>query len=103
SREVPAPGLDDGGILWFVDLTAPDPTLLLPVAIGIANWANIEMNMAAVKNPTLRQRALKHVFQLLALVAVPIATQVPSIISVYWLTSAGYSLVQNALIRKYIK
>ncbi|KAJ1555611.1 Cytochrome c oxidase assembly protein cox18, mitochondrial [Cladochytrium tenue] len=47
SREVPASGLDEGGILWFVDLTAPDPTLLLPVAIGIANWANIEVNSNA--------------------------------------------------------
>ena len=29
---LPVPGLEDGGILWFQDLTMPDPFYILPVA-----------------------------------------------------------------------
>ncbi|KAL8997748.1 MAG: hypothetical protein Q9169_003077 [Polycauliona sp. 2 TL-2023] len=35
---VQPPGLDEGGILWFTDLTVSDPTFLLPMATGVATF-----------------------------------------------------------------
>ncbi|KAI9676374.1 MAG: Mitochondrial inner membrane protein oxa1 [Caeruleum heppii] len=32
--DLPVPGLEHGGVLWFPDLTVPDPLLLLPIITG---------------------------------------------------------------------
>jgi membrane protein insertase Oxa1/YidC/SpoIIIJ len=32
------------GGLWWTDLTATDPTLVLPVIIGLVHLANVELN-----------------------------------------------------------
>ena len=39
------PGLSTEGVLWFADLTAPDPLLILPVLISASNLLNIEVNL----------------------------------------------------------
>ncbi|KAI4171674.1 MAG: hypothetical protein LQ343_004067 [Gyalolechia ehrenbergii] len=35
---LPVPGLEDGGFLWFRDLTVSDPTFLLPITTGVASF-----------------------------------------------------------------
>jgi YidC/Oxa1 family membrane protein insertase len=36
---LPVPGLESGGILWFHNLTVPDPFFLLPLATaGVLHW-----------------------------------------------------------------
>lgn len=36
---LPVPGLETGGILWFQNLTIPDPTLAIPIATaGVLHW-----------------------------------------------------------------
>ncbi|KAI9005440.1 60Kd inner membrane protein-domain-containing protein [Phycomyces nitens] len=42
--EGPVDGLSDGGLSWFVDLTVPDPTWVLPVLIGAGNLLNVEVS-----------------------------------------------------------
>ncbi|KAI8360405.1 60Kd inner membrane protein-domain-containing protein [Mortierella sp. GBAus27b] len=37
------PGFTDGGILWFTDLTASDPTWIMPIAVGATNLLNVEV------------------------------------------------------------
>ena len=32
---LPVPGFDEGGMLWFTDLSMPDPLCILPVASGL--------------------------------------------------------------------
>ncbi|RKP26920.1 membrane insertase OXA1/ALB3/YidC, partial [Syncephalis pseudoplumigaleata] len=34
---------DEAGLLWWADLTAADPTLVLPVVIGLTHLANVEL------------------------------------------------------------
>jgi membrane protein insertase Oxa1/YidC/SpoIIIJ len=54
-------GLSSGGALWFVDLTAPDPYLRLPIAAALLMLANVEaaqecifdVNVLAYSIPTL--------------------------------------------------
>lgn len=41
---LPCPDIAHEGALWFPDLTAADPTLIIPCAVGIFNLANIEVS-----------------------------------------------------------
>ena len=43
SLPAPLPGLKDGGILWFHDLTLPDPTWTFPLIIGNSYLLNVEV------------------------------------------------------------
>ncbi|KAL8868370.1 MAG: hypothetical protein Q9174_005036 [Haloplaca sp. 1 TL-2023] len=36
--QLPVPGLEVGGLLWFYDLTVVDPTYLLPLGTGVATF-----------------------------------------------------------------
>ena len=35
---LPVPGFEDGGVLWFRDLTVSDPFFLLPMITGISTF-----------------------------------------------------------------
>ncbi|ORY50036.1 hypothetical protein BCR33DRAFT_847265 [Rhizoclosmatium globosum] len=78
----------------------PDPTVLLPLIVGGLHLANIESHTSSVTSPTPRQRAFKLLFQSIAVLMVPVATQVPAGVALYWASSAGYSLVQNYVLQK---
>ncbi|KAJ3201973.1 Cytochrome c oxidase assembly protein cox18, mitochondrial [Entophlyctis luteolus] len=93
-------GFDCGGVMWFVNLAAPDPTLLLPLAIAALHLANIEAHAATIPSPTIRQRALKFMLQSVSVLMVPVATQVPSGVALYWATSAAFGFVQNIALRR---
>ncbi|KAJ3103312.1 Cytochrome c oxidase assembly protein cox18, mitochondrial [Physocladia obscura] len=76
---VPIDGFDSGGIMWFIDLSVPDPTILLPIIIGALHLTNIELHTSTILNPTPRQRAVKLLFQSVSILVVPIATQVSAV------------------------
>lgn len=40
---LPCPEIANEGALWFADLTVPDPTLIIPFAVGVFNLTNIEV------------------------------------------------------------
>jgi len=50
------PGLTSEGLLWFTDLTTPDPLLLLPVAITACSIANSWMTVLATRRYGLEPR-----------------------------------------------
>jgi membrane protein insertase Oxa1/YidC/SpoIIIJ len=43
TAELPVAGLSEGGLAWFMDLTAVDPTMIVPVMIGAGNLINVEV------------------------------------------------------------
>ncbi|KAF1346301.1 60Kd inner membrane protein-domain-containing protein [Delphinella strobiligena] len=54
---LPVPGLENGGILWFVDLTQRDPYLALPAIMAISMHAIFRMggeSGAPMQNPAMR-------------------------------------------------
>ncbi|KAL1923023.1 uncharacterized protein VTP21DRAFT_9399 [Calcarisporiella thermophila] len=97
----PVDGLQTGGIAWFTDLTQPDHTWLLPMAIGITNVINVEWNAWLKREVDLtnRQRILRGLARGLAIVSAPIATQLPTALCLYWLTSSTFSVGQNIAFR----
>ncbi|KAL2916162.1 hypothetical protein HK105_204253 [Polyrhizophydium stewartii] len=94
-----APGMNVEGALWFDDLTVADPTLITPILVGCLHLVNIEINAAlrprVDKRPTKGQLAFRFFMRSVAVFMIPVAAHVPMAITLYWLTSAGYSLVQN--------
>ncbi|KAJ3230895.1 Cytochrome c oxidase assembly protein cox18, mitochondrial [Chytriomyces hyalinus] len=100
---MPVDGFNEGGILWFLDLSVADPTILLPLIVGGLHLANIEMHSSTVANPTVRQRAFKLLFQSIAIFMIPLATQVPAGVALYWASSAGFSFMQNFALQSLLK
>lgn len=45
TAELAVPGLSEGGLAWFMDLTAVDPTMVIPVLIGAGNLLNVEVSI----------------------------------------------------------
>lgn len=87
------------GLLWFSDLTVPDPTFTLPLVFGLTNLAIIEiMSLSRVKAPGKLQKFLTNFFRVFTILMTAIATQVPSCLTVYWMTSSVYGLVQNLIL-----
>ncbi|CAG8452543.1 12544_t:CDS:2 [Ambispora gerdemannii] len=73
-------GLRDGGALWFSDLSKTDTTWVFPIAIGLANLFNIEMNARSItKKPTTRQKVMKNIMRGLSLIMIPVASQAPMV------------------------
>lgn len=45
---LPIPGLDEGGALWFTDLTLSDPFFLLPMATGVATFYMFKVGCSSI-------------------------------------------------------
>ncbi|CAJ0824161.1 564_t:CDS:2, partial [Entrophospora sp. SA101] len=77
-----------------------DPTLIFPFAIGFVNLLNIEINSwftnKKISNP---QKLLKYISRGISIIMIPIASQVPMAVCIYWLTSSTFGLFQNLLFR----
>ena len=97
-------GFQDGGALWFSNLLAPDPLLILPFMLSATIFANIALSQrqAAMQGlePSKFGTRVTRVFQLVALAAGPATLQVPSAILVYWISSTTLAIAQNAIIDK---
>ncbi|KAF9363186.1 Cytochrome c oxidase assembly protein cox18, mitochondrial [Mortierella sp. NVP85] len=94
------PGFTEGGVLWFPDLAASDPTWIMPIAVGAVNLLNIELNGRMMsKTPTRNQVIFRNFFRVLAVSMIPIAHEAPMAICLYWLSSGSYSVIQNVAFR----
>ncbi|KAI8994966.1 60Kd inner membrane protein-domain-containing protein [Pilobolus umbonatus] len=91
--EIPVPGLQDQGILWFTDLTAKDPYYVLPLISAAGVMAVLETGAeAGSANP--QSAGMKNVFRALTLVMIPFTAWMPSGVFVYWITSNFFSIGQ---------
>ncbi|KAG2231991.1 ribosomal L38e protein family-domain-containing protein [Thamnidium elegans] len=100
TAELTVPGLSEGGLAWFIDLTAVDPTMVIPVLIGAGNLLNVELNAWASRGQRTRmQRVMTNSFRVLSVAFVPIAANAPMSIGLYWFASAWYSVVQNVVFK----
>ncbi|CAA21449.1 Cytochrome c oxidase assembly protein cox18, mitochondrial [Schizosaccharomyces pombe] len=86
------------GMLWFTDLTLPDPHGVLPAVLAVTYLTN----MSILKRPS-DSRLLK-IFNTAGIMSAFfvsfMAFKTSTALSLYWTTSAIYSLVQNVALRK---
>ncbi|PSN37222.1 hypothetical protein C0J52_12661 [Blattella germanica] len=91
--------LSVGGFGWIPNLLVPDESLVFPVALGFINLAIVELQtMSKIRKEGKLQKYVTHFFRGLSLVMIPIAASVPSCLSLYWVTSSTYGLIQNLIL-----
>jgi YidC/Oxa1 family membrane protein insertase len=86
------PTFHEGGILWFQNLSNPDPTYLLPILSAVTMLAATEIT---AKNIDPQQRWL---MRLLPIGITVFLINFPAGLFVYWITSNLVTLVQNYVI-----
>ena len=92
------------GMLWFPDLLAPDPLLILPFALSASLFLNLyyHSRVLAIANPSRFQRRVNKALQMLALSVGPATLQLPSAILLYWISSSFLALGQSMLLQWYL-
>lgn len=83
------PSFAHGGVLWFTDLTGPDPYLALPALSACLMLAAFEVSSRGA--PAQQRRVMR--FMPIAFTAV--IARFPAGLLVYWVTSNAVTLAQN--------
>ena len=88
--------LVDAGILWFTDLSAPDPYGILPIASALSFLGMMELGKKQMMatNPAQGQ-AMLNFFRGVAVIMVPATWNFPAAIFCYWTANNTFSLVQS--------
>lgn len=90
-----------GGLLWFTDLTVPDPTYVLPIICGLSFLATIEAGKEQMIDASPQSGPLMvNAFRALAFVAVPVMTTFPSAMLCYWVPNNFFTLTQSVILRQ---
>jgi len=90
----------NGGLLWFTDLTVPDPTYILPLACGLSFIATIETGKDQMldSNPQ-HGPMIVNAFRAMAVVMVPMITTFPSAMLCYWVPQNVITMIQSISLR----
>ena len=94
------PGFAQGGTQWFVDLTAADATMALPILNACIFLTMIEMGGEGgemTKNPN--NKMLLNFMRGMAVCMVPLTMSMPAGLFVYWLGNGTLSLTQMMLFK----
>lgn len=92
-----------GGAYWFPNLTAPDPTAMLPLASLLLLVTNLQIGLtrpASTGGGIGLFTILRNVFQAGSIVAFPFYAELPAGVFMYWIPNSSFSLVQTALVRR---
>lgn len=75
------PSLMDGGMLWFTDLTVPDPTYALPLIASAIFLLNVELGAAdgMQGQPAHVMSRLKTFARIMAVIMVPFTAGMPAV------------------------
>ena len=93
------PSMKVEGFGWFRDLTLPDPYYILPAIILLSNLLNISIYSKQSQRKSIAVRIVHNIFRCMTIVMASVSTQLPSGISLYWMLSSCYGLVQNVLFK----
>jgi len=88
-----APGLENGGILWFTNLASPDPLYITPLISALTLWATIEL--PAMYSTVQQPAAVKWVGRVMAPLLFVIGMNFDQAVHMYWATSNFYSMAQT--------
>ena len=91
------PSMQEGGIMWFTDLTAADPYYALPIACSAMMLGTIELGG---ETGTPMQPGVKMAFRGLSVAMIPMTCHMPQAVFCYWITSNAFSVVQIAALKQ---
>lgn len=93
--------LSNGGMLWFTDLTVPDPYCIMPVLSAATFLAMTEVGKEQMMaSDPVRGRTIVNAFRALAVVMVPITMNFNAGVFVYWTTNNTWSFAQSLLLKQ---
>ena len=93
--------LADGGILWFPDLTQPDPLYVLPIMSGLTFLVMMEMGKKQMLASAPEQgQMMLNFFRGMAVMIVPFSMYFPTAVLTYWTVNNTFSLVQSAVMNQ---
>ncbi|XP_077428778.1 cytochrome c oxidase assembly protein COX18, mitochondrial [Vanacampus margaritifer] len=91
--------LATGGALWFPDLTSPDSTWLLPLAVGLTNLLTVELFSLQKSNVSSVHKVVTNAMRGVSLLMILIAAGAPSAMALYWWCSSLVGVAYNLLLR----
>lgn len=90
---LPVESLATGGLLWFKDLTVPDPIFLLPVLTMATLSITVEVGADGVA-ASQQKHVMKWGMRLMPVLGLLFVCNFPTAMCCYWFTSNTFSLVQ---------
>lgn len=95
--------LSQEGALWFPDLVAPDPLMILPFLLSGSLLANIYHHNRTLpgQTPSKVSQRLTTTLKIIALAIGPATLQVPSALLLYWISSSWVAMGQYLLLDWY--
>ncbi|KAL6073995.1 Mitochondrial inner membrane protein OXA1-like [Balamuthia mandrillaris] len=95
------PSFANGGVLWFTDLTTPDPYLILPTLMSLALWATMELGQTPSTASTGKNvHFVKYLARAFSLFLLPFSSFFPAALNVYWATNNLLSLTQALALKR---
>ncbi|CAG8493178.1 18546_t:CDS:2, partial [Acaulospora morrowiae] len=106
--EFPVESFKTGGMLWFTDLTIPDPYYILPALTTAGFLSIVEMGSGVNKVKDGQMQTLRWFIRGITVLSFPITMNLPSSVLVYFTGSCFFSILQtmalnNKGIREYLK
>lgn len=93
--------LSAGGMLWFPDLTAPDPYMIMPVLSAATFLAMTEVGKEQMMaTDPARGQMMVNVFRGLAIIMVPITMNFNAATFCYWSVNNSWSFFQAVLLKQ---
>ncbi|KAJ2356739.1 hypothetical protein GGF43_001882 [Coemansia sp. RSA 2618] len=90
---IPAAHMDTGGALWFTDLMAADPYMILPVISAIGTIGTFELQTKL--NASVEQsKEMKMAFRFIAVVGAAVTSGFSSSVLLFWVYNTAFTLVQ---------
>lgn len=95
------------GLFWFTDLTSYDHYQIAPVVLGIVSLYNIEWTFKTLELLRLTQRntlrptitdSIANISRMSVVFMMAISLNAPVGLSLYWISSQIYSLIQNIIL-----
>lgn len=98
----PAPGIASESLLWMPHLAAPDSFYVLPLLLFITNYLNVVVLHAdhPVGSTGIKKLTSWQIGSTASLLVSLVATQLPAIVSLFWLSSASTALGVNTLLKR---
>lgn len=74
------------GMLWFKDLSAPDPYGVLPIVGSFLIFLNIMMGSTSNISPMMRK--MRRYMYVLPILTIPVWMTFPAAFNLYWITGS---------------
>ncbi|CAK7226816.1 hypothetical protein SBRCBS47491_006356 [Sporothrix bragantina] len=92
---LPVPGLETGGILWFTDLTVPDPYFILPVTSAGIMYLIFRSNMKYMAPE--QQQTMKYVQMAITPISILVTVKMSAGLTFFFAASSVLQLLQTWL------